>query len=109
MAAVALALSFQATTSGLKIVTHDAEYDIAAKTTQKAVYLCNGAFTALRFNEKGNVYVPSLRPDEPIYSRCPTDAGAAAIVTVDNPWIFKAALVVMALSSLLQIFLTKGD
>ena len=110
-AAVVLALSFQASSSGLKIVTVPHFWDSQTRTTHERDYICVGNVIALWTDDYGRVAIGNVAPQGAIQSvtPCPLGAQSAAIVTVDNAFWFKAALIAMAVSALFQIFLVRRE
>jgi hypothetical protein len=105
LAAIALAWAFQASASGLKIVTVNHGWVTRSLGFRDYTLLCVGNVSAIYVDSQGQFGVPSLHGPDP----CPTTAKSAAVVTVDNPLIFKVALITLAATSLLQIPLVKRE
>jgi|GEM_PF-5012714 len=90
--ALAMAVAFQASSSDLRIVTQ-------TDAIPPQSWFCIG-----------DIRGPGLMPSGIIFGgpqSCPTDAKSAAVVLTDKPWLFRAGLWVMAISSMLQIAMVK--
>jgi hypothetical protein len=96
LAAVALALSFQASSSGLKIVSQEPTWSQPVAT----VYYCLGDTTIFKTDANGNITTG--------VSPCPSGAKFAAVITSDYPIVFKIALFVMAVSSMIQVLMVRN-
>jgi len=103
LAAVALALSFQAASSDLRIVSQRVYWDPLSHTQGTMIYFCVGDLTAFVTDDHANL---SLSNGD---AECPPEARSTAIVTSDNPGVFRIALVLIAFSSALQVLMVRKE
>lgn len=100
-----MALSFQAAPSGLKIVTVTYAEGQGPQGARERDYICVGDTTAIFTDDQGRMGIGNLGTGQG--PPCPLGAHSAAVVTVYSEFWLKAALYVIAGTTLAQILLLR--